>query len=195
MGHLVISIGLFYQSGHKVQTFFDNTQIPFRKSQSVFEHSAPHGSEGLIQNIDQGHPIGTVRLKQFQIPHRKTIHPDIFFLKNPLDRSDVRDLIVIRFPEVMQYGSGSNHSGLHIFYTKTFQSQGLKMGGQSLQGISAFKNPILQIKDIELFSHLICKSFFGRFGYQHFSGSKILQQLFDLNGISLRDPIIACRDV
>ena len=103
--------------------------------------------------------------------------------------------IVMRFLKIMQYGPSSDHTSIEIFYSKTFQSQGLKLGGQLLQSITTFKNPILQIKNIELSSHQLGKYFFRRFGYQHFSGFKILQQLFDLNIISLGDPIIPRRDI
>jgi len=93
----------------------DTCRIQQWIAQPVGQKPSAHGSDGKIQNVQQGSltVAGTNIARQFQIPAALVVHHEKLPQKIGLDGRQVFNLLALGFAHIVDQCTGSPHAGLH----------------------------------------------------------------------------------
>ena len=99
---------------------------------------------------------------------------------------------MLRHVEIMENGTGGNHTVRDFIYTKSFEVLCLKLFGETIIGCLCCKHPVVQCVGEKLLPKGGLKVISMIAFKEYFFGSKVIEQFIDVVAISFGCKKFAC---
>ena len=186
---------MLHKITHHLVTSLDLFLVLQRKTQPAAHQSAAHRRHRLVNNINQSLCVYIGRVQQLQITNGEFVQPNILSLINTRQRSDMVELIMLRFNQIMNRCACCHYALREIIDTETFQGDRVEMLVKNLVGIVVSENPIVENGQVIFRAEQVNEVLTFVALHQHLGRIEALQQLVNVFVVALRQEKLTSRDI
>ena len=115
-----------------------------RHGQPATKEPRAHRVGGSVEHVDEADSAGMGGAKEFKVPHRESIHPQVGGRAKPLDALNVRPVGVLCLAQVVQKGSDRDDGERSVVEAEAFEGRGSEVLRQRPRGKLGGKHPVLE---------------------------------------------------
>src|SRR3712207_4155315 len=117
----LLEVGLPEEVFHHIQAVVDRTLVFQRKHHPTLEQTGSHRTDCTVDHIYQAASPVVHAAYEFEAADGKLIQPNVLFLFDACQRSDVSYLRMLRHGEVLQNSTRCDNTVFEMLHAKPFQ--------------------------------------------------------------------------
>ena len=176
----VAGVGVAEEVFHGVEAMVDGVDVEQGEEETAAEHTGSHRGGGLVDDVEQAHPLLCHRLDELEVADGEPVEADISVLFDASQGGDVAELGVARLVHIVEDASGGDYGLRHVVHSESLQRCCAEMPCEPLAGGLVGIHPVVELVGGAGVGEGVVEEAAGAMHPQDFAGGDVVEEFVDI---------------